>query len=188
MTTTATVLGRRLGAVLFAVCLAFPLAAEEAPKPPESRIKPPPLGVVLMDEEAGYFIYGQTGSTEIPLWRPTQADIERLEKLLPEHMRQMKTPADYQPLDEYYRQYAGGIREGKKVIFVNFFHSSSAKDWGEAANKDRDLQKRLAERGIKEDTWLYELLTVCDGGAYYFTIELDVETGKLSYPSFNGYA
>jgi hypothetical protein len=191
MTTSATVLGRRLRAVLFAVCLAFPLAAEEAPKPPESQIRPP-LGVVLLDEEAKFLVMDNSleADNKVPpvLWKPGPADIDRLEKLLPEHMRQIKTPDDYQPLQEYYRQYAGVIRNGKKMIFVNFFHASYVKDWLRFAEKDPDLQKRLAENGIKEDAWLYRLMIVFDGGAYFFTIQFDVETGTFSYPRFNGYA
>lgn len=168
-------------AVLLVAAFASPLKAE--------GIKPPPRGVVLMDEEAENFVLGYSVNSENdvppPLWKPGQADIDRLEKLLPEHMRQMKTPPDYRPLDEYYRQYAGAIREGRRVIFVNVFHSSSAQTLAESANRDLDLQKRLAERGIQEDSWLYQLITISHGGGFHFWIEFDVETGRFGYPVFS---
>lgn len=169
--------------VLLLAAFSSPLNAEETP------IKPPPRGVVLLDEEAENLVLGLSYNpsedyTPLPLWKPGQADIDRLEKLLPEHMRQMKTPPDYRPLDEYYRQYAGAIREGKKVIFVNVFHSRYAQHLGDGAS-DRDLQKRLAERGIQEDDWLYQFLTVSHGNGEHFMIEFDVETGKFDVPVFS---
>jgi hypothetical protein len=170
--------------VLCFAAFASPLKAEETP------IRPPPRGVVLMDEEAENLVLALSVNPSEdyvtpPLWKPSQADIDRLEKLLPEHMGQMKTPPDYRPLDEYYRQYAGAIREGKKVICVNVFHSSSAQFLAEGANSDRDLQKRLAERGIQEDAWLYQFITVSHGCGHYFTIEFDVETRQFGNPFFN---
>ncbi|HVR98581.1 MAG TPA: hypothetical protein VMW27_18340 [Thermoanaerobaculia bacterium] len=146
----------------------------------------------MLDKEAEFLVMDLSLQSEqkisTTLWHPSPADIDRLEKLLPEHMRQLKTPSDYQPLQEYYRQYAGAVREGKKLVFVNFFHSSAANSWVEWLDKDADLQKRLAEKGIKEDAWLYLLLGVDDGGAYYFTIRFDVETGRFEHPIFNGNA
>ena len=173
-----------IAALLLAAALASPLTAED--------MNPPPRGVALLDKEAESLVANLSLESEqkLPttLWTPSPADINRLEKLLPEYMGQLDTPDDYQPLEEYYRQYAGVIRNGKRMIFVNLFHSSSAGDWVDWLEKDPDLLKRLAERGITEDQWLYMGLTVCDGGAYFFTIRFDVETGTFEYPSFNGHA
>ena len=171
-------------ALLLAAALASPLAAEE--------MNPPPRGVVLLDPEAESLVLENSLETElkdpITLWHPSPADIDHLETLLPDFLCQLQTPPAFQPLPEYYRQYAGAIRDGKRTIFVNFFHSSSAKDWAEWFDKDPDLQKRLTEKGIQEDRWLYQLVVVCDGGAYFFSARFDVEKGTFVYASFNGHA
>ena len=175
---TTTVLVRRLGVFIFAVLLlgAMPGASIEIPEKP--RPDESPRGAVLTGQAAldvAQIVcrYFEPGS--ISLWEPDPAEIARLEKLLPEFMAGQKTPEDYQPLHEYYRQYVGVVRDGKKRICVNFFHYGFVK---ESVQRGREA----------EDFWKRDPIIMDDGGAYYFFIQFDLETGTFSQLRFNGYA
>lgn len=127
MTTHATVLRRRLGALLFAVLFltALPGASSEIRIPEKPRSDEPPRGVVLTGEPALNAAQGFCWEEgEKILWQPGPEEIARLEESFPAFMAGLKTPSDYQPLHEYYRQYLGILRGGKKTICVNLFHYS----------------------------------------------------------------
>src|SRR5262249_37987180 len=105
-------------------------ARAELPSPADSKGVPkagaPPQGVVLTGEDAvvlaSEFFYNPPPSAK-EIWQPSASDIMRLEKLLPDFMGSQKAlPRDYQPLKEYFRQYVGVVRNGKKLIGVNFVH------------------------------------------------------------------
>lgn len=127
MTASATILGRNLGALILAALFlsATPgvssgIEIPEKPRPDES-----PRGVALSGEDALLFAQHSCRDPEgkpLSPWKPGAADIDRLEELLPKYMAGQKTPEDYKPLHEYYRQYIGIVREGQKRICVNFIH------------------------------------------------------------------
>lgn len=141
----------------------------------------PPRGVVLTGEDAvelaSDFFYNPPPSAK-EIWQPSASDVARLEKLLPDFMRSQKAlPHDYQPLNEYFRQYVGIVRNGKKIIGVNFVHSSFFETMASVKPQDgktEDLQKRP--------------ILVMDGGAYFFHLQFDPATGSFSDLRFNGYA
>jgi hypothetical protein len=193
MTTSATVLGRRLGALIFAVLFlgALPGAASAIELPEKPGPDEPPRGAVLTGQAAldvarsvCYFLELDAKA----LWEPGPAEIARLEKLLPEFMAGQRTPEDYQPLHEYYRQYVGIVQDGKKRICVNFFHHYFVRENLERPHLNHMIQKTLQEGGRAEDFWKREPMVVDDGGAYFFTVQFDPETGTFSQLRFNGYA
>jgi hypothetical protein len=157
---------------------------------PAQKIKPPekprageaPRGAVLSGPKILDSVQALCGNSvdtkgkKIALWQPGPADIARLEDRLPGFMRTQKTPFDYQPLHEYYRQYVGVSPEGKKKICVNFFHHGFL------------LDSLRVEPDLPSDYWKYEPVHVDDGGAYFFHLQFDLETGTFTNLRFNGYA
>ena len=193
MTTSAIVLGRTLGALIFMVLFlgAMPDAASSIEIPEKPGPDEPPRGAALTGqaalEVARYAChFWELDATS--LWEPGPAEIARLEKLLPEFMAGQRTPEDYQPLHEYYRQYVGIVQDGKKRICVNFFHHGFVRENLERPHLNPTIQKILQEGGRAEDFWKRDAMVVSDGGAYFFTVQFDPETGTFSLLRFNGYA
>jgi len=138
----------------------------------------PPQGVVLTGESAvalaTEFFYNPAPRLG-EIWQPSASDVARLEKLLPGFMRSQKAlPRDYQPLHEYFRQYVGVVRNGKKLIGVSFVHSSILETLERIQGKTWDFRKTP--------------LAVSDGGAYVFHLQFEPATGSFSDLRFNGNA
>ncbi|HVR98582.1 MAG TPA: hypothetical protein VMW27_18345 [Thermoanaerobaculia bacterium] len=192
MTTTATVFGRRLGAVLFAALFlsALPGAASEIRIPEKPLPNESPRGAVLAGDEALFLAQHSCRDpdrTPLTAWTPGPAEIARLEKLLPKYMAGLKaTPRDYKPLHEYYRQYIGTVRNGKKRICVNLFHYNFVRHSLERPEIMPDVKKTVQKGRRAEDFWKYEPISVMDGGASFFTVQFDVATGTFLYLGVNG--
>ena len=106
-------------------------------------------------------------------WTPAAADVEALEQRLPDHLRaalarQRPARGGKAPLWEraktYKRQYVGVRRDGRRIVFANFFC-----------------------RAWKED-WRTEPIVVEDGGDCYFQVEYDVDKASFSNLQINGEA
>jgi hypothetical protein len=95
-------------------------------------------------------------------WTPSSQQIAQLEVKLPEFKRSLKRPAAQ--LLSFYRQYAGFVAGGRKIVYVNFFP------------KDIDPQ------------WRTRAVGVCDGGESFWGVEFEVDTGKFVNAAFNGFA
>lgn len=193
MPMAAMVFGSRLGAVTFLILVlgAIPGASSPIEIPEKPRPDEPPRGAVLTGEAAVAIAMHSCHSFDpgsMNLWEPGPADITRLEKVLPEFMAGQQTPPDYQPLHEYYRQYVGVVRDGKKTICVNFFHYRFVRESLERHSHLDPVKKTVEEGHRAEDFWKREPINMCDGGADYFTIQFDLETGTFSQLGFNGYA
>jgi hypothetical protein len=93
-------------------------------------------------------------------WTPTSAQISILEALLPAFKRTLKQPDA--PLEMFYRQYAGFIAGGRKIIYVNFFP------------KETDPQ------------WRSQAVVVCDGGDRFWGVEFEVVRSRFVKAAFNG--
>ena len=105
---------------------------------------------------------------------PTREDINEAESVLrdqlvkinSEKINQSSSPVIDENLPMYLRQYFGYIdKEGNRILFINGF-------W-----KKDDLKK----------DWLYERISVLDGGSYYWNIKFNLKTGKLFDLRVNGY-
>lgn len=97
-------------------------------------------------------------------WRPSEADILRLEAGLPASMKAAGHPDVAEALTSQPRQYVGIVRGGRKFVYASFLPSSA-----------RDMD------------WRNVALVVCDGGARLFGVEMDAETGAVTHYAANGF-
>jgi hypothetical protein len=94
-------------------------------------------------------------------WTPSKDQIEQLESKLPAYKQELKRPMTQ--LSSFYRQYAGFIAGGRKIIYVNLFPKRIDPDWRSRA------------------------VMVCDGGEQFWGVEFEVNTGQFVNPAFNGF-
>lgn len=104
-------------------------------------------------------------------WRPSEAEVERAEKKLPAAIdaafaRLLHAEDRRRRPERYYRQYAGFLRNGKRVLYVNGL-------WDETAGND-SLRSRTTYGGM------------CDGGTYFFGAVYDLEKDAFDSFFFNG--
>ncbi|MET0361951.1 MAG: hypothetical protein ABW048_09405, partial [Sphingobium sp.] len=95
------------------------------------------------------------------------ADIVRLETALPAALHRSRALAGdpaVAGLAGWRRQYVGIVRKGRHYLYGNFFPAQAG--------------------GSGE--WRLEPVVVCDGGARFFGVEMDVKTGKITHLAFNG--
>ena len=100
-------------------------------------------------------------------WTPSDDDIHKLEENLVGYLSQnssyfISQPPAWERLDEYQRQYVGLEREGRQIIYGNFFCDTMGMDWHET------------------------FVVVDDGGDCYFQIEFDVEDEMFIMLIVNG--
>jgi hypothetical protein len=94
-------------------------------------------------------------------WTPSAQQIEQLETKFPAYKQKLGRPAAQ--LSSFYRQYAGFIAGGRKIIYVNLFPKRVDPDWRSRA------------------------VMVCDGGEQFWGVEFEVDTGQLVNAAFNGF-
>src|SRR5262249_39905559 len=104
----------------------------------------------------------------------SQADVERAEKKLPAAIdaafaRLLRAEDRRRRPERYYRQYAGFLRNGKRVLYVNA-RASLAEISG------RDTQ----------ENWRTTILDFCDGGTYAFGAVYDLEKDNFDSFFFSG--
>ncbi|WP_395646528.1 hypothetical protein [Terricaulis sp.] len=106
-------------------------------------------------------------------WTPTAAELDEAEDALILLLSQQLEAAGQSPSPgDYYRQYAGFVIGGRRVIYVN----------------------GVSEGGIDVDPgpafhpgeWRTHAIQICDGGTMTFGAEYDVETKAFSNFVFNG--
>jgi hypothetical protein len=93
-------------------------------------------------------------------WTPSVQQITQLELKLPAYKQKLGRPTAQ--LSNFYRQYAGFMAGGRKIIYVNLFPKSTDPKW----------RSRAA--------------VVCDGGEQFWGVEFEVDTGQFVNPAFNG--
>jgi len=113
------------------------------------------------------------------IWSPSQEDIRRLERqlnlVLEESLARSLLPDSLRPaVNDYYRQYAGVIVNGRRLIYVTGFHR----------------QYLASVQQLHGDTtaWRTQPVLVCDGGEFYFGAAYDPSDGHFIAFQFNGYA
>lgn len=100
------------------------------------------------------------------------ADVLALERQLPEFLRSQPEDSDARAADlwlkapSYLRQYVGFTRNGRRVVYANFF----------------------CFRSVSDRDWHVWPVVVDDGGPCFFQVEYDVESGRFSRLSVNGRA
>jgi hypothetical protein len=104
-------------------------------------------------------------------WTPTDAQLEAFEQPLTSVLKGQLTRAGVTtPPGDYYRQYAGFIINGRRVIYVNGFDRSTL----DHPNPDHPFD------------WRTQALGICDGGMITFGAEYDAETHQVTKFAFNG--
>jgi hypothetical protein len=135
----------------------------------------PDQGVVLPADQAVRAI--DPCSRAIPAglsehWTPNRTEIDRLERRLLDVLgrtlaRVVLEGGEARPAPaDYYRQYAGFHRAGRRVIYVNGIHRTVVERSGPA--------------------WLSEALGLCDGGLAGFGVVYDVEADSFGPVEFDG--
>jgi hypothetical protein len=159
--------------LLICLAIAFGAAVQGSP----SGLNPN-WAVVLPDGQAKAFWQPRLCNRPAPgpiqaIWTPDATTITQLESVLggalqaaidraPESRRSKPVAGDY------YRQYAGFVVSGKRIVYINGLH-----------------QQTIASSPRPGD-WKVTAANPCDGGMLFFGAEYDVETGKVLNILFNG--
>jgi len=134
------------------------LPAQEQEKLPEYCARPSPAGLA-----------GQ--------WTPSRAEIDRLERRLPAVVgkalaRVILEKGETLPrAADYYRQYAGSYRNGRRVVFVCGLHREFVE---------------MTERTMGRHAWTSEAMGADDGGLAIFRVLYDVAADEFGPVQFEG--
>ncbi len=109
------------------------------------------------------------------VWTPTSADIVALDRalapVLVDALKHSSIPDSLRPpISRYYRQYAGLVVGGKRIIYVNGF--------------DDDILHAYTD----STEWHRTPIVVCDGGEGFFGAEYDPSSLQVRHFQFNGNA
>lgn len=104
------------------------------------------------------------------VWTPSDADLDTLEDpLIVQLARELEARGESPSPGGYYRQYAGFVIGGKRVIYVNGVSEAAI---------ERDL-------GNATFDWRTQPVQICDGGSITFGAEYDPATHQISNFAFN---
>ena len=153
------------------------LAACSAPTAP-GALAPSPFApatyTILIGREALALSHQCSRASPGPVeaqWTPTPANIDALEPnlatVLATHLAHAPLAT---PVTDYYRQYAGFVVGGRRMIYVN----GVARETVESANPDHPFN------------WRTQAIGICDGGPITFGVEYDVASGEFTRFAFNG--
>ncbi len=112
-------------------------------------------------------------------WQPNEEQVKIAMEEIKKFLRNIENNSDngyfivsaekiLNEFPQYRVQFQGNIKNGKKVIYCNFFHTE------ESGNEYYDSR------------WQENLIGVLDGGYWYWQIEYDIETGKCINFRVNG--
>lgn len=124
-------------------------------------------GVIIPREKAADFMKAFSGMTEKETWTPGKSEIVKLEAKIKSYLKKAaakSSPHLWSKLATYKRQYMGIVRNGRKMIFSNFFCQSFDIDWKTTP------------------------VAVDDGGDCFFTVLYDPGSAAFSDLRINGEA
>jgi hypothetical protein len=124
-------------------------------------------GVIVPRERAADFMKAFSGMVEKETWTPGKNEIIKLEAKIKSYLKKAaakSSPNLWSKLATYKRQYMGIVRNGRKVIFSNFFCQSFDIDWKTTP------------------------VAVDDGGDCFFTVLYDPGSAVFSDLRVNGEA
>ena len=105
------------------------------------------------------------------VWTPTDAEVEAIEdELILLVAREMENAGQSPSPGDYYRQYAGLVIGGKRIIYVN-------------GVTDGVIENDLRDSDLD---WRARPVQICDGGSITFGVEYDPATRQFSNFEFNG--
>jgi hypothetical protein len=164
----------RLTAPFFCLAIAAGLSAmAPAASARPTAVPPATRSVVLPEAQAGALV--EQCSRAVPRitgsWTPSARDVRRLEADL-KHLKGQRAAAccsqsaKMDDASRYYRQYAGIVRGGRRLIYVNGFleppTGAGAVDWKQAP------------------------VIACDGGTSFWGVLYDPDSRTFSQLAFNG--
>ena len=170
-----------LGAVL-TLCMAFGRCQrqDESLATAAAHHLRPEWGVVLPVQEQAKLPAHCAPTSPVGLsaqWTPGRSDIDRLERHLPrvlgkalarvilEKGERLPSPSDY------YRQYGGFHRDGRRVVYVCGLH--------------RGLVE-MTEKSMGRDAWMRSAMGADDGGLRVLHVLYDVDADEFSPVQFEG--
>ena len=146
----------------------------------------PPLGVLISDRGVVFegapaiHLFAQCSRPSPDasggIWVPEAEIIEVLESRFPDFYQQA-TSIRHLSLEFYYRQYAGFIDHGRKLVYASFF------PW---FTPSKEMQ---AEDPVRWDPerWKKEPVIICDGGGRFFGVVFDPESKTFEDFEMNGF-
>jgi hypothetical protein len=153
------------------------LAACSAPAAPAARA-PSPFApstyTILTGQEALALSHQCSRPSPGPVqaqWTPTETDIQALEPNLGAILQtHLEHAGETTPVADYYRQYAGFVVGGRRVIYINGVERSAV----ETTNPNHPFD------------WRTQAIGICDGGPITFGVEFDPASGEFTRFAFNG--
>lgn len=121
-------------------------------------------------EEMGIGGWAAGGGRVTEYWTPSEGDVRALEAGLASFLQENSGSFSaqgvpvWERLDEYTRQYAGIVLDGKRVIYANYFCNTAGMDWKK------------------------NFVLVMDGGECYFQLMYDPGSGAYFDLRVNGEA
>lgn len=162
-------------ALIAASCAPPPAPAPEPSQPQTAPVLHPDQRTILTDPEALRLAHQCSRVSPGPVqsqWTPTDAQIAALEPTLATVIATHLQAAGLQPSPgDYYRQYAGFVIGGRRVIYIN--------------GVDHSAIERNPDPAHPFD-WRTQAVSICDGGPVTFGVEYDVATTYFSVFAFNG--
>ena len=165
--------------IAFALAAAACAPAEQNPQAGAAQERPallvaPETRTVLSGEQAMALARQCSRISPGPVqseWTPSAAELDALDTALAFFLAQRleEAGATASP-GEYYRQVAGFVIGGRRVIYVNGVHSAAV----ERVNPNHPFD------------WRTQAHLICDGGPITFGVEYDPATGQFSNFAFNG--
>ena len=154
-------------------------------------------GAVFPPASAGQLLRQCSRGTPTPIrgtWNPSPDQVRLLEGplsvLIDRQLSALRLPDSLRPhAGDYYRQYAGVIVGGRRIIYVNGFHKTQVAETRTFLTEHRNDSAALRNfppASRDSDYWRGVPTVVCDGGEYYFGVEYDPETHRFRNFSFNG--
>ncbi|MFN8002791.1 MAG: hypothetical protein U0X75_17435 [Acidobacteriota bacterium] len=146
--------------LLVAACLTLLFACRQTTPPAQIE------GFLLTGEEAkllvGHCTTVYSAGVEA-YWTPNQTDLRQLEHDLNSYLASPNVDG----LNQYLRQYAGVIKNGRKQIV------------------DSGVQAAIAQRLQNDQPMSDKAIVLCGGGTMMYGVEYDVETRSFSSFTFN---
>ncbi len=157
----------------------------------------PQWGAVFPPASAGHLLGQCSRGTPTPMqgtWNPSPDQIHLLEDslsvLLDRQLAALGLPDSLRPhAGDYYRQYAGVLVGGRRLIYVNGFHKTqvaATRTFLTEHHNDSAALRNFPPAFRDSDYWRGVATVVCDGGEYYFGVEYDPETHRFGNFAFNG--
>ena len=124
-------------------------------------------------------------------WTPEEKDLKGAEDGLEDYLLSassgVRNPRKELPAwQQYYRQVAGVVKNGERLLFVSYAFFPLMRDSSFVARQKLELEQ--AGRTYDPDWWRSQVLSVNDGGSAFFRVLYDPKKKKFIWYDQNGHA